>query len=191
MPTKYCTECGSGVSQRIPQGDNRQRHVCDQCGHVHYENPKVVAGSIPEWQGKILLCRRAIEPRYGLWTLPAGFMENGETTVEAAARETLEEAGARVEITRLFAMFSLPHISQVYVMYNARLPTPDYAAGEESLEVALFDERDIPWQQLAFPVIGETLRRYFADRHNGMLTVHTAAMISLPGDPPRFDVIDN
>ncbi|MGD8514454.1 MAG: NUDIX hydrolase [Granulosicoccaceae bacterium] len=186
----FCTQCGAGVTHRVPQGDNRPRHVCDQCGHIHYENPKVVAGSIPEWQDRILLCRRAIEPRYGKWTLPAGFMENSETTAQAATRETWEEAGAKVDVTSLFAMISLPHISQVYVMYRAQLPGPDYAAGTESLEVALFREEEIPWQQLAFPVITETLQRYFHDRRSGDFAIHIADMLRLPGDTPRFEVID-
>lgn len=186
----FCTQCGASVTHRVPKGDNRPRYVCDACGHIHYENPKVVAGSIPEWQDRILLCRRAIEPRYGKWTLPAGFMENSETTAQAAARETWEEAGARVDVTSLFAMISLPHISQVYVMYRAQLPVLDYAAGSESLEVALFREEEIPWQELAFPVIAETLRRYFRDRQAGNFSVHTADMIRLPGAQPSFDVID-
>lgn len=164
---KFCSECGERVQRLIPEGDTLPRHVCPACGTIHYQNPKIVAGCIPEWRGKILLCRRAIEPRHGLWTLPAGFMENGETTQEAAVRETWEEARARVDIDSLYAVFSIPHISQVYMLFRGPLQGETYSAGPESLEVALFDETDIPWQQIAFPVIRETLVRYYQDRHQG------------------------
>lgn len=164
---KFCSDCGAAVEQRIPEGDTRARFVCAVCATVHYENPKIVAGCIPEWQGKVLLCRRAIEPRHGLWTLPAGFMENDETTIEAAARETLEEAQARVDISGLYALFNLPHINQVYVMFRAQLLDLDFGPGSESLEVALFAEHEIPWDELAFAVVRETLRLYYADRKRG------------------------
>lgn len=166
---KFCSSCGANVSLRIPEGDNRERFVCDSCLTIHYQNPKVVAGSIPEWEGGILLCRRAIEPRYGLWTLPAGFMENGETTEQAAMRETWEEAGARIEIESLYSIFSIPHISQVYMLFRGELCNGEYAPGHESLECQLFEEQSMPWEQLAFPVVKETLQRYFADknRNNG------------------------
>jgi len=139
---------------------------------VHYQNPKVVAGCIPEWGQQVLLCRRAIEPRLGLWTLPAGFMENDETTLQAATRETLEEASARVEIHGLYALFNLPHINQVYVMFRGRLLDLDFAPGSESLEVALFSEAAIPWETLAFPVVRETLRLYYQDRRRGSFQQH-------------------
>ncbi|MCP4041496.1 MAG: NUDIX hydrolase, partial [Gammaproteobacteria bacterium] len=132
---RYCSNCGEPVVLRTPQGDNRQRFVCDSCHIVHYQNPKIVAGCLPEWEGKILLCRRAIRPRYGLWTLPAGFMEKGETVEEAAARETLEEARAKVTIGALFSLISLPRIDQVYLLFRGGLETPDFSSGEESLEV--------------------------------------------------------
>jgi ADP-ribose pyrophosphatase YjhB (NUDIX family) len=169
----FCSHCGNPVRQRVPSGDHRPRYVCDHCGAVHYQNPKVVAGCIPEWEDRLLLCRRAIEPRHGLWTLPAGFMENGETTAEGAARETMEEACARVAIIDLYALFNIPHINQVYLMFRARLLDPDFAAGNESLEVALFRETEIPWAKLAFPVVRETLRRYFDDRRRGHYGMHT------------------
>jgi len=164
---KFCSACGATVSLLVPEGDTRERFVCDNCRTIHYQNPNIVAGSIPEWEGKILLCRRAIEPRYGLWTLPAGFMENGETTEQAAVRETWEEACARVEIHNLYSIFSIPHISQVYLLFRGRLVDGIYAPGHESLECQLFDAHTLPWEQLAFPVVEETLRRYFRDNDNG------------------------
>ncbi len=172
----YCSNCGHRVSLRIPAGDNRERYVCPSCNAIHYQNPKMVVGAIPEWEDKILLCRRAIEPRLGFWTLPAGFMENGESTAAAAARETLEEANARVEIGDLFAMLSVPHVDQVHVFYRARLIDLDFSAGIESLEVALYAERDIPWRELAFRTISTTLRHYFADRARGQFGCHTESI---------------
>ncbi len=148
----------------MPEGDSRPRDVCDRCATIHYENPKVVAGCLATWEDRVLLCRRAIEPRRGLWTLPAGFMENEETTSEAAARETWEEARARVEIEGLYTLFNLPHISQVYMMFRARLCNLDFGPGVESLDVALFSEDEVPWDALAFPAVRETLKLYFADR---------------------------
>ncbi|HDR9165457.1 TPA: NUDIX hydrolase [Burkholderia vietnamiensis] len=170
---KFCSVCGHEVIARIPQGDNRERFVCDHCGTIHYQNPRNVVGTVPVWGDQVLLCRRAIEPRYGFWTLPAGFMEMGETTAEAAARETLEEAGARVEIQNLFTLLNVPHVHQVHLFYLARLIDPDYEAGEESLEVKLFDEADIPWDEIAFPTVSQTLRFFFADRAAGDYGVHT------------------
>ncbi|MCG6865847.1 MAG: NUDIX hydrolase [Thiogranum sp.] len=164
---KFCSTCGASVSLRIPEGDNRERFVCTGCQTIHYQNPKIVAGSIPEWDGQILLCRRAIEPRYGLWTLPAGFMENGETTEQAAMRETWEEAGARIEILGLYSIFSIPHISQVYMLFRGELVEGVYEAGDESLECRLFDARTLPWDRLAFPVVQETLTRYFEAKDKG------------------------
>lgn len=171
---KFCSQCGSAVELVIPENDNRYRHVCTTCQTVHYQNPKVVTGCIVEHETKILMCKRAIEPRYGLWTLPAGFMENNETTSEGAARETMEEASADVDIIDLYAIYDIPHISQVYMMYRARLADPvQFGPGPESLEVELMDEGDIPWEQLAFPVIRETLIRYFDDRRRGQFTLQT------------------
>ncbi|AYZ68142.1 NUDIX domain-containing protein [Burkholderia multivorans] len=170
---KFCSVCGHEVIARIPPGDNRERFVCDQCGTIHYQNPRNVVGTVPVWGEQVLLCRRAIEPRYGFWTLPAGFMEMGETTAEAAARETLEEAGARVEVQNLFTLLNVPHVHQVHLFYLARLVDPAFEAGEESLEVKLFDEADIPWDEIAFPTVSQTLRFFFADRATGDYGVHT------------------
>lgn len=169
---KFCCECGSPVNESVPAGDNRLRFVCSDCNTIHYQNPKMVVGCLPEWEDKILLCKRAIEPQYGKWTLPAGFMENGETTLQGAMRETLEEAGARVEISHLFTLYNLPYISQVYLMFRARLLDLDFAAGEESLEVALFSEEEIPWDEIAFLTIEKTLRQYFEDRRKGEFGFH-------------------
>ena len=168
----FCSECSHPVALSIPEGDNRPRHVCTQCGTIHYQNPKMVIGSIPVWDPalahegtlQVLLCRRAIEPRLGYWTLPAGFMENGETTGEAAVRETEEEAGANIELGPLFTLLNVAHVHQVHMFYLARLLDLDFAPGEESLEVQLFAERDIPWDELAFPTIRTTLELFFADR---------------------------
>ncbi len=171
---KFCSQCGVPVELRVPRGDNLPRYVCPSCAVVHYQNPKIVAGAVLEWQGKVLLCRRAIEPRYGLWTLPAGFMENGETTAAAAAREVHEEACATAQDLVLYGLYNLPHISQVYVMFRGRLAAGQAEPGPESLNVALFDEADIPWDQLAFPVVRETLERYFQDRRSGGFGVHMA-----------------
>ncbi len=157
----YCSLCGATVSKRIPDGDNLPRFVCDTCEAVHYQNPKIVTGCIIRWEDRILLCRRAIEPRYGLWTIPAGFMELGETTHLAAARETYEEAQAVVQIDGLFAVYNIPHVSQVYIIYRAHLEAPEFAPGEESLETELFLEQEIPWDELAFPVVRASLVRYF------------------------------
>lgn len=165
---KFCAECGAPVELSTPQDDHRQRHVCTVCNTIHYQNPKLIVGAIPEWQdGRILLCRRAIEPRRGLWTLPAGFMENGETTAQAAARETLEEANARIDVLDLYAMYNLPYIDQVQLLYRATLLDLDFSPGVESLEVQLFAEEEIPWDTLAFRPIHYTLEHYFADRKHG------------------------
>jgi len=156
----------------VPPGDNLPRWICDACGEIHYQNPKLVVGTVPEHDGRLLLCRRAIEPRYGYWTLPAGFMENDETTGQAALRETLEEAGARVELGAPFSMISVPRVNQVHVFYLARLGVLEFKPGEESLEVALFDEAAIPWKEIAFRTVATTLRLWFADRARGAFTFH-------------------
>lgn len=169
---KYCSQCGHAVEERVPEGDNLPRHVCPACDTIHYHNPKIVAGCLPVWGDQVLLCRRAIEPQYGRWTLPAGFMENGETVEQAALRESWEEARANVDIIELYTLYSLPHINQVYMMFRAELRDTSFAAGPESLEVALFDEADIPWEELAFRTIAETLRHYFADRRSGDFRFH-------------------
>lgn len=173
LEMKYCAACGAPVELRQPQDDNRLRHVCTACAAIHYQNPKLIVGALPVWKdGRILLCRRAIEPRHGLWTLPAGFMENGETTAEAAQRETLEEANARVAIGELYSMYNLPYINQVYLLFHASLLDLDFSPGTESLEVRLFAEQDIPWEQLAFRPVRFTLQQYFADRPSGNFKFH-------------------
>lgn len=169
---KFCANCGSAVVRRTPPGDALPRWVCDECGEIHYQNPKLVVGTVPEHGGRILLCRRAIEPRYGYWTLPAGFMENDETTGQAALRETLEEAGAVVELGAPFSMISVPRVNQVHVFYLARLGVLEFKPGEESLEVALFDEAAIPWKEIAFRTVATTLRLWFADRARGAFAFH-------------------
>lgn len=173
---KFCSHCGSEVELRIPEGDTLLRFVCLNCQSIHYQNPKMVVGCIPEWEDRILLCRRAIEPRKGKWTLPAGFMENNETLAQGAARETLEEANARVEITDLYAAYSLPHISQVYLLFRAKLLDLDFSPGIESLEVKLFEERDIPWDEMAFQVIRIPLERFLAERHSSQPVFHTGTI---------------
>jgi ADP-ribose pyrophosphatase YjhB (NUDIX family) len=173
----FCSHCGAKVAFKIPVGDTFPRHVCDICQSIHYQNPRIVAGCIPEWDDRILLCRRAIEPKYGLWTLPAGFMENGETVEQAAIRETREEAEADVELTALYTVFSIPHISQVYIIFRASLLTLDFKAGHESLEVQLFRPEDIPWKTLAFRVIHETLQHYIEDRQLDSFRLHTGKIL--------------
>ncbi|MES2355300.1 MAG: NUDIX hydrolase [Pseudomonadota bacterium] len=176
----FCSQCGEKVSFRIPPDDTVPRFVCDHCNTIHYQNPKMVVGCIPEWEDKILLCRRAIEPRYGLWTLPAGFLENGETAPAGAVRETLEEANARVELGELYTFISLPHISQVYVLFRAQLLDLSFSAGTESLEVKLFSEEDLPWDHLAFRTMQFTLEHYFRDRQAGKFGIHVGVI----GAPP-------
>lgn len=169
---KFCSSCGGALALKIPPGDSLPRHVCEACGAIHYQNPKMIVGCIAEWENRILLCRRAIEPRHGLWTVPAGFMENGETTAQGAVRETLEEANARVEIGPLYAMYNIPHINQVYILFRARLLDLDFSAGAETLEAQLFDEADIPWDALAFVTVRNTLTHYYADRKAGVYRFH-------------------
>jgi len=180
-PVNFCSNCGNKVVTRIPSGDDKPRFVCDDCGTIHYRNPLMVIGAIPEWGDKILLCKRAIEPRLGFWTLPAGFMELGESTGQAALRETLEEANARIELTGLYTMLSVPHVNQVHIFYRARLLDLDFGPGMESLEVALFAENEIPWDELAFRTVTTTLKHYYADRRQKPFPVHTGEVHA----PPR------
>lgn len=173
----FCSSCGSSkITQRVPEGDNMPRFVCSDCGTIHYQNPKIVVGTLPEWEDRVLLCRRAIEPRRGLWTLPAGFLENGETIVAGAARETLEEARAQVEVRELYTMISLPQINQIYVMFRAQLLDLDFGPGAESLDVRLFSESEVPWEDMAFRTITRTLRNFFLDRKRGSFPVHVSAL---------------
>jgi ADP-ribose pyrophosphatase YjhB (NUDIX family) len=164
---KFCNQCGAAVAQRIPPGDQLPRYVCDGCGTIHYENPRLVVGCVPELGGRILLCRRAIEPRRGFWTVPAGFMENGETLQQAAARECYEEALAQVQIGSLLSVAHVLHAHQVHVFFRATLQSEHFGAGPESLEVMLVEPREIPWQDIAFPSTDFTLRRYLEDRDAG------------------------
>jgi ADP-ribose pyrophosphatase YjhB (NUDIX family) len=174
---KFCSACGSAdIALAIPAGDTLPRYVCAQCGQIHYQNPKVVVGCLPALGDRVLLCKRAIEPRLGLWTLPAGFLENGETLAMGAVRETLEEANAHVELGELYTVISLPHISQIYMMFRARLLDESFGPGPESLEVRLFGENEVPWERLAFRTIARTLRNYFLDRKQGAFALHVSAL---------------
>ena len=181
---RYCQHCAGPIEERIPQGDDKLRFCCVQCNVVFYQNPNNIVGTLPIHKNAVLLCKRAIEPRLGKWTLPAGFMENGETTLAGAVRETLEEAGASIQERdcQLYTLFNLPYINQVYFFFITALPTLEFSAGEESLEVALFEEHEIPWDELAFPVITVTLQQYFADRKNGLFPVR---MFDLNYSPTR------
>ena len=180
----FCSNCGSGeIALRVPDGDTLPRFVCAACDAVHYQNPKVVVGCLPEHGDQVLLCKRAIEPRHGKWTLPAGFLENGESLGTGAARETLEEANARVEVGDLYTVISLPYINQVYVMFRARLTDLRFGPGPESLEVRLFREEDVPWEELAFRTITRTLRTYFLDRRLGAFATHVSTIERRPVRP--------
>lgn len=182
---RFCSQCGSLLTRRIPDDDNRIRDVCDTCGAIHYQNPRMVLGTIPIWEGKVLLCRRAIEPRRGFWTLPAGFMELGESSDEGAARETREEAGANFELGGLFNVLDIPHVDQIHIFYLAHLTDTRFDPGPESLEAHLFDEADIPWDELAFRSISTTLEQFFADRARGEFCVHRTTLHHgmLPQEP--------
>jgi ADP-ribose pyrophosphatase YjhB (NUDIX family) len=171
---KFCKACGGEAPYRIPADDNRERAVCKVCGTIHYENPLNVVGTVPAWNDTVLLCKRNIEPRYGFWTLPAGFMELGETTAEGALRETVEEAGARIELLGLYTVLNVVRVGQVHLFYRAALRDTDFAPGPETIEARLFREDEIPWDDLAFRTVRETLRRYFEDRRRGRFDVHCA-----------------
>ena len=173
-PIKHCRACGGLVSYLVPADDNRPRAVCGQCGTIHYENPLNVVGTVPVLGDRVLLCRRAIEPRHGLWTLPAGFMELGETTAEGALRETIEEAGARIELQGLFTVLNVARVGQVHLFYRARMLDDHLAPGPETLEARLFHEGEIPWEELAFRTVRETLLHYFNDRRQSQFSVHCA-----------------
>ena len=181
---KFCSDCGSAnLVRKIPEGDQRLRVVCGDCKQIFYSNPKIVAGAVLVWQQRILLAKRSIQPRRGLWTLPAGFMENGETMANAAARECHEEALARPASLELYGLFDLPHINQVYVMYHGELHQGQFGVGEESLETRLYSEAEIPWKELAFPIVIKTLKRYFNDRLNNHFPVFQETM------SPRHDPV--
>ena len=172
----FCTQCGGRLEFRVPPGDNLARHVCDACGTIHYQNPRLIVGCVPEHEGRILLCRRAIEPRRGYWTVPAGFMENGETLQEAAARESREEALAEVQIGSLLSIVHVLHAQQVHVFFRGTLPKAEFGAGIESLEVELVRPEEIPWPQLAFPSTEFSLRRYLEDRAAGVEPHHFTSL---------------
>jgi len=173
---KFCSQCGASVTYRMAPDEDRERHVCDACDTVHYINPKVIVGCLPTVGEKILMCKRAIEPRYGKWTLPAGFMENGETSADGAARETLEEAAAIATNMMLYRIFDVPHISQVYLFYRCGIENNEFGIGPESLESALFSEEEIPWDELAFPTVRELLREFLQDRQIGEYPVRNTVI---------------
>jgi ADP-ribose pyrophosphatase YjhB (NUDIX family) len=181
----FCSQCGSPrLEVRVPEGDTLPRTICGACGTIHYANPKIVVGCLPEWEGQVLLCKRAIEPRRGLWTLPAGFLENGETLMAGALRETLEEANARVDLGALYTVISLPQINQVYMMFRSTLRDRDFGPGAESLEVRLFGEAEVPWETLAFRTIARTLRNWFLDRKSCAFPLHVSALERRSPAPP-------
>jgi ADP-ribose pyrophosphatase YjhB (NUDIX family) len=180
---KFCTSCGNSVTLKIPAGDDRERFVCITCEQIHYTNPRVIVGCVPIYEGRVLLCKRAIEPRMNYWTLPAGFMENGETTPEGAARETWEEARARVSGLELYRVFDVPSISQVYMFYRCDLIDGEFGVGPESLECGLYQQEDIPWDDIAFPVVHETLKQYFLDAEAGHFPVRVSAVERRPPRP--------
>lgn len=178
-PILHCKSCGHSVAYRIPDdGDTHQRAVCISCQTIHYENPLNVVGTIPTWQGRVLLCKRNIEPRLGQWTLPAGFMELGESVAQGAARETREEAGAQFEMGELFSLMNVIHVGQVHFFYLAALTSDQFDPGFETQEARLFDESEIPWDALAFRTVRETLELYFADRQAGTLRFHQVDILS-------------
>ena len=169
---KHCRACGNPTIYRVPDDDNRERAVCGQCGEIHYENPINVVGTVPVWEDRVLLCRRNIEPRRGFWTLPAGFLELGESTAEGALRETDEEAGARIELQGLFTVLNVVRVGQVHFFYRAQLQDTGFNPGPETIEAQLFREDEIPWEEIAFRTVRDTLRHYFEDRRRGVFEVH-------------------
>jgi ADP-ribose pyrophosphatase YjhB (NUDIX family) len=176
-PIKHCKNCGIAVVYRVPDdGDTKQRAVCPSCTTIHYENPLNVVGTVPYWGDKVLLCKRNIEPRWGKWTLPAGFMELGETTAQGAARETVEEAGAHIEMEGLFTIINVARVGQVHMFYRAKLLSDQFDPGVETIEARLYAEHEIPWEELAFKTVHQTLERFFADRKAGAFGVHDLAV---------------
>jgi ADP-ribose pyrophosphatase YjhB (NUDIX family) len=175
---QHCKACGSATAYAVPPLDTLERATCGACGLVHYENPLNVVGTLPVWDdGRVLLCRRNIEPRHGLWTLPGGFMEIGETVAEGAVRETVEEAGARIELQGLYALINVARVGQVHLFYRARLLDTDFAPGPETIEARLFDEAEVPWEQLAFRTVTAMLRHYFDDRRRGQYGLFCADIV--------------
>ena len=188
---KYCSACGAEVELRVPEGDDRDRFVCVSCEVVHYINPRIIVGCLAVHEDRVLLCRRAIEPRHGLWTLPAGFMENGETTSDGAARETWEEARGRVSDLQLYRVFDVPYISQVYMFYRCHLDDGAHGAGPESLETKLYRENEVPWDAIAFPVVEQTLRDYFEDRRRGDFPIAVEEIRFRRPRPPRAELMEH
>jgi ADP-ribose pyrophosphatase YjhB (NUDIX family) len=176
----FCSNCGARVALHVPQGDDRQRYMCATCGRIHYDNPKLVVGCIPQWEDKILLCRRGIEPKKGMWTLPAGYLENGETVMEGASRETLEEAGVTVTELQPYLLFDIIHVHQLYLMFRGRMQTPEFKVTPESSEVVLMRREEIPWDAIAFRAIESTLRHYFADRDSGRFPFRIRQIVKDP-----------
>ena len=186
---KFCSDCGGTVDWKTPAGDHAPRHVCTACGAIHYRNPKVIVGCIPEWtDGRILMCKRDIEPRRGLWTFPAGFLEMGEATSAGAAREAQEESGADVEITSMLCVINVPYVSQVYVIHRARLLAERFGPTPESSEVRLMREDEIPWEQIAFPTIYKSLKFFFEDRAKGLTGIHALDLQFRPKPPAQAEV---
>ncbi len=178
QPIKHCKNCGNAVNYRIPDdGDTKERAICTHCFLIHYENPLNVVGTVPYWGDQVLLCKRNIEPRRGKWTLPAGFMELNETLAQGAQRETVEESGAQFEMQDLFAIINVPRVGQVHMFYLAKLLTTDFAPGIETIEAKLFSEEDIPWDEIAFKTVKETLTRYFTDRKSRRTQLHIVDIV--------------
>jgi|TARA_X000000368_G_scaffold300769_1_gene239635 ADP-ribose pyrophosphatase YjhB (NUDIX family) len=173
----YCPNCSAKVSLKIPEGDNRERYVCDSCNTIHYSNPNVVVGTLPAFEDKILLCKRAIEPRVGLWTVPAGFLENGESLLQGAWRETKEETQAEVDMKEILTIFNIPQINQIYVIYRADIEDNSFGPTSESLDVQLFSYDEVPWEELAFPFVPKTINHYYECLKTKKFNLHTEDII--------------
>lgn len=182
---KFCSACGHAVDHLVPPGDHLPRAVCPACETVHYQNPKVIAGCVPVWEDKVLMCRRNIEPRLGLWTFPAGFLEMSETSGQGAARETLEESQAEVDIGGLLAVINVPYVSQIYMIYRGQMRSPHHAVTPESSETRLMREDEIPWDDIAFPTIWHSLKFFFEDRAKGVEGIHTLDLLTRYGRRPE------
>lgn len=186
---QFCNLCGHRVEFRVPDGDHLPRHICPSCGHIQYFNPRVIVGCVPEWEdGRILICKRNIEPRFGLWTFPAGFMELGETTAEGAAREALEESEADVDVGSLVAVISVPYVSQVYMIHRGRMRSPHHAPTPESSETRLVHADEIPWDRIAFPTVHHGIKFFLQDRALGREQIHTLELKRMPDDPAQREV---
>lgn len=192
MNVKFCNACGNSVDYRVPDGDHLPRHICPSCGHIQYFNPRVIVGCIPEWEdGRILMCRRNIEPRFGLWTFPAGFMELSETTGHGAAREAMEESQADVEVGDILAVINVPYVSQLYVIHRGRMRSAHHGPTPESSEVRLMTESEIPWNEIAFPTVFHSLKFFFSDRAAGVTGIHTLDLSYKPRKPREQEVANS